>query len=157
MSDSSIRRNKDDDSWWQWFIWNVICPLGALLILWPITWFVIGADRPFERSFHDGDLILFGSLLLISVSLQCSVSRSKILELGKLAALMLLIVFGAMKYEIISNGVSHRELGADKLFAYSVFGLSVALASVTVAYYGYWLMVRHGRDLGIPGEGEATK
>lgn len=127
-----------------WLIWNIILPTFCILLLWPINKFVLELPQSFERSFGDGNLLLFSALLLIATSVRAggglrsrrSRRLSILAEIQKILALAFFMIYSMLRADIAvqsrSFGIDESRLTVYSLFSLGVLALAISLAVVNV-------------------------
>lgn len=138
-----------------WFMWKILLPLGILALLWPIYSFF--RPHPFESAFAHGDLILFAVLILLEAAVEAESSKAERrptfqagLDLAKVGAILLLLIFGCMKIYVMMN---EGSLGTEKTCAavyrmhlYSSFNWFVAGIAVIASLLAYWTAINNEHE-----------
>src|SRR5690349_4361419 len=88
------------------YIWKVCIPLLLLLGAYLIYSFVLKGDQPFLSIFSQGELLILSALILIEAALELREIESPYDKLLMACALLLLILFAAIKYTIHSYQLS---------------------------------------------------
>lgn len=86
----------------EWALWEVLIPLIAIAIWWPVGT-LRGLDHSFERTFATGELIIFASLLALSVRARFRDRQSLAIEVLLAYAFIGFMWFGFVKSQTMEE------------------------------------------------------
>lgn len=142
-----------EKQWRDFKLWKCLVPLIAVIIIWPVGAFIVNTDHSFQKVFSDGDLLIFASLLLIGIFIEfkkIQLSQENLLydnELDKDAnialvfAIIFLIIFGAIKVDILTNDYIIEANVDPKLTYYSITNIIIAFFAVIFASRTFWIVI----------------
>ncbi|MDH3890375.1 MAG: hypothetical protein OEV49_04775 [candidate division Zixibacteria bacterium] len=131
-----------------WRVWQVVLPLGVLLMVYFDQSFIVDSRHPVLKVFAQGDLLLFSSMLLFGVSVHLRQVQLRLphffklnspAEYSRMVAILILMVFGFIKHDVLTKEYFCNEatLGLSKLYLYLVANLVAVLASVSYTVYTF--------------------
>jgi hypothetical protein len=130
----------------KWVLYKVFAPLLVMLIIWPIYWFSLGVDYPFEKAYADAGLLIFSALVLMEAAIEGEYSHIKDwrFHLGRHIALILallsLILFTVVKIDVTRN---EHTPDYHKMLIYAWIGWFMAILSGILSIYEYWRASYH--------------
>ena len=147
---------------YHWFVWKVAAPFCFLVLIWFA--YSLRGDMPdaFGAAFAHGELLVFAAVLLIEVSFEGEELRGLppdrfdawfdgALPVFKLLALLIICTFGFIRYDVVSMRAQLDSKVKDvcvvcleqKLSAYAVLNMTIALASVTISFFSCFKHCEH--------------
>lgn len=142
-------------------LWKVFFPLFLILIIYPLYAVFLKIDHPFQRAFAHGDLLIFSALILVEAAIELKEVKSRYDELLRFVAMLMMVVFGMVKYgAMIREPHLHESAAAGmppeaaaavgqvaseaaaELSAFSFFNCAVAACAVAASLYAFLHAVR---------------
>lgn len=137
-----------------WCIWKALLPVFLLGLLWPVYGVILKLPHPFQRAFCHGDLLVVAALILIEASLEGDHIEKQSgtfrlwCNIGRLIAVLLIFLFGFMKYDAILQESALARAAVvdqwqilDKLRVYACFNCSVAVVSLVASFLTFAVVV----------------
>lgn len=136
---------KEESQLKYWFLWEVVMPLLLLGLFYPAHYFVLNSGDPFSEAFGRGDLLLFGGLLLTSVTVQIKLREMEWQRMGgtaslgflrdsaRVVAIVFIFVYGAVRFHCLFVG---ENLDSALEQGYAGLGWAVAVLAIAIGCYG---------------------
>jgi hypothetical protein len=139
-----VKRFKD------WERWKLMFPFVAILIIYPISKFIVTGDEVIN-AFGHGDLLLFSALVLIELSIETThinreLDRSgsdkidSLIENSRLFGVLFILIYGSMKL-LVGHG-AHTQIPRPKAWAFCAFSVSVTFLVVSFGVFAFWKTLR---------------
>ncbi len=136
--------------WHDWSIWQCALPVVVIALTWPIGSVISEAENCFFRTFADGSLLLFSGMLLVGASLELrktqagdmeiywNISLNFIAQVALAGSLIVLIIYGAIKTDMMRTDYFAINPLPLKIILYSIGSIVIAMGSIGIASYGFW-------------------
>lgn len=143
-----------------WWLWKVMVPAGLIAALWPVYQWVLSLPHAFQRAFAHGDFVLLSALILLELTVESEqlawqrLSFRAVAGSGKAGAVILMFVYGFIKYDVIiqesrlpgAKGAALQSAILAKLRAYACFNCSVIVLAVGACAFVLWSLLEHQRQ-----------
>ena len=136
--------------WHDWSIWQCAVPVLVIILTWPIGSVISEAKHCFLRTFSDGSLLLYSGMLLVGASLEIkkiqtgemkvhwNVSLNFLAQVALAGSLIVLIIYGAIKTDMMRTNYFLIDPLPDKVLIYSIGSIIITIGSISFASYGFW-------------------
>jgi hypothetical protein len=152
-SDAEIIKRKDyfiRKTMRDWFLWQVVVPVGILAAFLPCVLAMVGAHAPWAKPLGEGDLLLFGGVLTVGMSVELRrvkdaedilryasyVDRDSSLSL--MMALFIFLTFAAVRVDVTSHRYFEEAALCNRAIAYVCTSIVATVASVAFSWRSYW-------------------
>lgn len=109
--DTSTIKNHYQRSFYSWILFDFSLPVILIVIIWPISSFLLNLNYSFERVFSTADLIAIGSVLMLATSREIDIENrlNRITrdmygfqQAGLFIPIITLLIYMAIKYHCLT-------------------------------------------------------
>jgi hypothetical protein len=127
------------------YMWKVLMPLLLLLSLYSTYALILKVNHPLLRVAAQSELLILSALILMEAAIELREINSSYDKLLAICAILILLLFGVVKYFFYQSILSTTEQPSyipPALWAFSFFNSAITLCSVVCSIYVFSIVSR---------------